>query len=321
MRWRISTGVKYLDEDTEQYKNFGPGVVPGVMTRITDPDLIYIEDHSRTIWDLSLQDEWSFARNWELTAGVRYDSYSDFGDTVNPRAALVWEPRSDLVTKLLYGRAFRPPSFAEKYAKSNPVQLGNNDIEPETIDTYELAFDYQPVKAMKVTANLFYYEIDGLIEYLPIGGGVFQAENARDQEGRGFELEMDWQITDAVRLWANYAYQRAKDSDTGQLVPDAPGMQFYAEAFWTFQPEWSLDAQFNWVGNRHRAAGDTRPEIADYTKVDLTLRRKNIAGHWDLALAVRNLFDADIREPSDGQIPNDYPMEGRSIFGEVRYTF
>jgi outer membrane receptor for ferrienterochelin and colicins len=320
-RWRLAAGATYIEEDTDQYKNFGPGVVPGVMTRITDPALIFLEGHSRTIWNVSLQDEWSLAKNWELTAGVRYDRFSDFGGTTNPRAALVWEPRSDLVAKLMYGRAFRPPSFAERYAKSNPVAVGNEDIDPETIDTYEVAFDYHPVKAVKVTANLFYYKIDGLIEYLPIGGGVFQAENARDQEGRGFELEMDWQATDTFRLRTNYAYQRAKDSATGQLVPDAPGMQFYVDAFWALQQEWSLDAQLNWVGNRHRAAGDARPEIADYTKVDLTVRRKNIAKHWDFALAVRNLFDADIREPSDGQIPNDYPMEGRSIFGEVRYTF
>ena len=61
----------------------------------------------------------------------------------------------------------------------------------------------------------------------------------------------------------------------------------------------------------------------------LTLRRKNINDHWDVAVSVRNVFDEDVREPSpfdptavDGaHIPEDYPMEGRSIYGEVRFHF
>ncbi|MCI5210394.1 MAG: TonB-dependent receptor, partial [Candidatus Electrothrix sp. ATG2] len=33
----------------------------------------------RMVLYASLQDEWAFARNWEVTAGIRYDHYSDFG--------------------------------------------------------------------------------------------------------------------------------------------------------------------------------------------------------------------------------------------------
>ena len=78
-----------------------------------------------------------------------------------------------------------------------------------------------------------------------------------------------------------------------------------------------------WIGNRHRDAADARPAIADYDLVNLILRRKNILKHWEAAIWVRNLFDEDIREPSPvpGAIPHDYPMEGRSIFGEVRFYF
>jgi iron complex outermembrane receptor protein len=41
---------------------------------------------------------------------------------------------------------------------------------------------------------------------------------------------------------------------------------------------------------------------------------------------VRNLFDANVREPSPfgsggAPIPNDFPMAGRSFFGEVRFQF
>ena len=122
-------------------------------------------------------------------------------------------------------------------------------------------------------------------------------------------------------MQANLAYQRSKDRETGELVPDAPEWQFYANAHWSFLPEWSLDTQYFWIADRHRADGDLRDDIDDYSIVNLTLRRKNIADHWDVALAVRNLFNHDVREPSDGTIPNDYPMETRAIWGEVRFHF
>lgn len=72
-----------------------------------------------------------------------------------------------------------------------------------------------------------------------------------------------------------------------------------------------------------------RPDIDDYGLVNLTLRRKNIVKHWDIGLAVRNLFDENAREPSPydpttplgAQIPDDYPMEGQSFWAELRFHF
>lgn len=94
-------------------------------------------------------------------------------------------------------------------------------------------------------------------------------------------------------------------------------------------PEWSLNGQYYWVADRHRAKADPRNDIDDYDTINLTLRRKNIFDRCDMAIAVRNLFDEDIREPSpydsstvDGAyILNDYPMESRAIWAEVRVHF
>jgi len=328
-RVRVGTGLTLFDANFEESKNFGPGiidgeqpVVGGTLTNVSDTQFVFLEDHSRDLFYLSLQDEWAFARNWHLTAGVRYDHFSDFGDTIDPRVALVWEPRYDLTTKLLYGRAFRPPSFAELFLKNNPSALGNPDLKPETIQTLELAFDYQPVSNLHTILNVFGFEIRNLIEYVQDAeSSDLRAQNAASQQGYGFELETDWKVTDTFRLRANFTFQRSMDKKTGHRVPDAPGMEFYVNPHWAFLPDWSIDGQLFWVGDRKRADGDTRPEIADYTTVNLTLRRKNIAKHWDVALGVRNLFNEDIREPSPSAVLHDFPMAGRSILGEVRMSF
>jgi len=104
---------------------------------------------------------------------------------------------------------------------------------------------------------------------------------------------------------------------------------FFADVNWEFLPDWILNCQYLWISDRHRANGDPRTEIDDYDLANLTLRTNDIIKHFNLAFSVRNIFDEDAREPSpydstvpDGAyIPEEYPMEGRSIYGEVRLHF
>lgn len=328
---RLGAGWKNYDYEPDQYKNFGPAAAAdpfGRMVHVTNPDHIFSSAANRQLFYGLIQDEWLLARKWELTAGLRYDEYSDFGSTVNPRVALVWETRYDLVTKLLYGRAFRAPSFAEQFVKNNPVSIGSEDLDPEEIETWELAFDYQPTVDLRLKLSLFHYEADDLIDLAgDAPPDVFT--NFAEQEGNGFEIELDWQLHKQFRLLSNFAYQRAENKTVDHVVHDAPEFQFYLNPHWKFLPDWSLDGQWYWIGGRHREAGDPREDIDDYNLVNLTLRRKNIADHIDGALSVRNLFDTDAREPSPyasaspagAYIPNDYPMEGRAIWAEVRFHF
>lgn len=326
---RAAAGIKYFNTETDEIKNFGPGVPiqygPPVSVRGTP--YIFMDDQHRFLWYASLQDEWNLAKGWELTAGVRYDKYDDFGGTINPRLALVWEARYDLTAKLLYGRAFRAPSFSEQYYQSNPVFQGNPDIDPETVDTYEVALDWQPSANLRIIPSVFHYEINDAIEF--VGPLPAVAENYASIEGNGFEVEANWQVLSSLKLSANLAYQRSKDTNTEELVADTPAWQFYAAANWDFLPDWSLNGQYFWIADRERASGDLRPQIDDYDLVNLTLRRKNIAKNWDAALALRNIFDEDAREPSPYDpsapggafIPGDYPLEGRAVWGEIRFHF
>ncbi|HIJ78148.1 MAG: TonB-dependent receptor [Desulfobulbaceae bacterium] len=335
---RLGAGGRHITEKTDNYKNFGPGVldpatllappainvIDGNLTHLTsDSPYIFMNNHSRTIVYASLQDEWSFAKKWELTAGIRYDHYSDFGSTTNPRAALVWETTDTITSKLLYGKAFRPPSFGEFYLINNPVALGNPDLKPETIETYELVFDLQPRKNIHYVFNAFYYQAEDLIELAndPAPAITLSSQNIRNQKGHGFEFEATWQATKNLRLRGNVAHQRAKDKQTGEIVPNAPAWQLYANAHWQFIPDWSLDGQYFLIAERHRAAGDSRAEIKNNDIVNLTLRRTNIAGHWEATLSGRNVFDEDIREPTPSTIANDLPMPGRNIWAELAYRF
>jgi outer membrane receptor protein involved in Fe transport len=331
--FRLGGGGNYGDlYKVRETKNFGPGVIDGTeavvgdeLTDVSDTPFAFLPEKDRKNYYFFVQDVWDFAPDWDLTAGVRYDNYSDFGDTVNPRLALVWSARYDLTAKLLYGRAFRAPSFAELFNRNNPVVLGNPNLDPEQIQTAELEVDFRPRDNVRLAASGFHYWWKDIIRFVPDASGASStAQNTGRQTGLGFELEADWRPVRMLRLLGNYAYQESRDEDADADAGNAPRQQLYLRGDWDFLPHWQLNPQLNVVMDRKRPPGDPRADLADYAIVDLTLRRRAIKDHLEIALSARNLFDADAREPSPAPgafIPGDLPLAGRSFFGEVRLQF
>ena len=327
---RVSTEYRYETISTNESKNFGPGVIDGsqlvvngTLTNVTGTPFIYLQDTSRSIWSISMQDEWSFADDWLLTTGLRYDYYSDFGSTVNPRVALVWAVNEQFTSKLLYGRAFRAPSFSEEGNINNPVLLGNPDLKPETINTVELAFNYIPMSNLSTGLNLYGYQISNLIQPLPNPGATSATvQNAGDQVGYGLEMEWDWRIIEQLGFSGNYAWQRSQDKRLNEPVAGVPEHQLYVAADWNFLPDWLIQTQLNWVGGLTRAASDPRPPLKDYEFVDLTLQRKRLFGHLDLAASVRNVFNnRSARELGGPSLTDDIPLPGRSYYFEMNVHF
>ncbi|MDF0750177.1 TonB-dependent receptor [Marinobacter sp. 71-i] len=329
---RIHTGFGTLWADlyeVTERKNFNPDFSPkgSVVDVSDDPDEVWMPEEDRTNYYMFVQDEWKLAQNWQLVSGVRFDDYSDFGSTINPRAALIWATTDTITTKLLYGRAFRAPSLNELYVSNNPVFTGNDELDAETIDTYEIGVSHQVTPRALYALNLFYYEIDDLINAVPISGLIAtEYRNAGQRTGHGGELELAYQVSDDLSLKANYAYQTAKDERTGQPVGDAPNHQIYARADWSVSPHWLFSSQVNWVGEQKRTAADQREPVPDSTTVDMTLRTQGLWQGLDLSLSVKNIFNEDVRDPSPfaeptPPIPNDFPMPGRRLVGELYYSF
>ncbi|MGE5623311.1 MAG: TonB-dependent receptor plug domain-containing protein [Bacillota bacterium] len=325
---RLRVGIGHDDlnlYDTHEFKNFvfnaaGVPVPAGPVIDYAN-SAPFMLPQRRQIDYLYAQDEWQFARDWTLTAGVRHDRYSDFGGTTNPRLAVVWNAAYDLTAKLLYGSAFRAPSFNEEYSINNPVARGNPGLRPETIRTLEAAFSWQARRDVQLNLSLFRYRMDDIIRLVSVppalGNTYF---NTGCQTGHGMELELAWDVSRRLRLSGNYSNQSSIDNATGQDAGYAPHHHLYARADWRLERDLLLSTQLNWVADRKRAAGDARAPVPDYKTVDLTLRSNRGAGQWDFAASVRNLFNADVREPSLAPaIPNDLPMAPRAFYLQAIY--
>ena len=331
---RFSTGFRYEEITASELKNYGPGVINGTppvvggsLTDVTGTPFVYLPNVHRTIASLVAQDEWQLAHDWQFTVGVRYDHYSDFGGTFNPRLALVWDINEQLTSKLLYGKAFRAPNFAEQFTQNNPVVLGNKSLQPETINTYEWAFSYRPVSSLSTAVNVFYYQIDKLISAVPDPStGINIYQNSGNQNVYGTELEVNWQLTNKWNIKGNYAWQHSINEATQSYVTGVPEHHVYVALGWQFLPRWNLQPQFNWIGGRTSVLNDNITsgdnwKLRNYETVDLTLRGKKLLGHLNLAASLRNAFDTKYYEPTAFQVPQTLPMPGRSFYLEASVNF
>ncbi len=73
----------------------------------------------RTVQAVYVEASAPFAKEFESQLAARYDHYSDFGNTVNPKAALRWQPTRALMLRTSWGTGFRAPTLYDLYT---PVQ-------------------------------------------------------------------------------------------------------------------------------------------------------------------------------------------------------
>lgn len=320
---------KTTDATNYELVEVAPGVIvpsPLPLQDVSDTDRAFLPENQRTNSHVFVQDEWRFADHWELTAGVRHDHYSDVGNTVNPRVALVWNTTETFTSKLFYGEAFRPPAFFELYARNNPVAQGNPDLKPETLNNVELAFSWQVTPALRWDINTYKFRIYDYIDFVSDGGAAttFTAQNVGNIDGRGVETEVHYQISKPLRLLANISHQQTRDRTTGEPLGLAPNTDASLRIVWVPLDHWQLTPQVVWFGPSKRQAGDARDDMDGYTTLDLTVRRQ-LPKNTALTLIARNIADADVREATRGPegtqteagIANDLPQAGRSVTMEA----
>jgi iron complex outermembrane recepter protein len=72
----------------------------------------------------------------ELNLSARYDKYSGFGDTTNPKASLRFAPLDNLVLRASYGTGFRVPTFNQLFnGRTESLYSGAGVPDPATCPT------------------------------------------------------------------------------------------------------------------------------------------------------------------------------------------
>ena len=315
----IRLGGGYKSENlyfVQQFINKGTGPdgqplpAGGPLVDVSDTLYAFAPEKTRRISYLYLQDVWTLSNDWELTAGARYDHYSDFGGTLNPRVALVWQSTDRLITKLMYGQAFRAPSYLELYALTAATKP-NSNLTPERSKTWDLLFSYSASRDLKFSLDLYRFAQSNLIA----GDAANQFQNIGNNTALGVELEARWQAMKTLKVTGNLTSR-----DDTIAFSSVPKRKAYLRADWAFMPSWNWNAQLNWIDKRSLLPGDPRLPLDSCALVDTTIRYAPRKG-WEYAASLRNLFDVDAREYTSSSIPNNLPLPGRSFYAEMRYKF
>ncbi len=293
------------------------------LTTFTDfsKDLPFTSKKTRHIWALFLQDEWSIAKDINLTVGVRYDHFSRFGSTTNPRVGLVWRFIESAHLKLLFATAFRAPNFEELFLINNPVFVGNPNLDLEKVNTFEVGLGYDFTKHISGNVNYFFNRIRDRIELVE-KPGIDQFENTSGLRIKGVEAELKADFGNDNYFYANYTFQNVEETRGRERLPFTPehkanfGLNV---GFWKY-----ANAHLNTFvsGRRPRENGDARDDLPSYALVNLTLIGRNFIDNFEIRGSVFNLFDKSYDDPAPKEtVPTDYPQKGRSLMVELRYEF
>lgn len=290
---------------------------------VNDPAII--RDATRDVWYGVIQDEWTPISDWTFTLGVRFDEYSDFGSTVNPRAAVVWSPTARTSVKLLHGTAFRPPSVIEQQSNGTFAALGNPDLEPVRLAMSELSVSHRS-DSYSASIGAFRYRQRDLVQTVPAANsptGLMYVNRDTDH-GWGAEASIEFRAAASLSMEAHYAYQRHTGSASDNAnAQQAPRHQLSLGANLTPWPDWRANIFVLGILDRGRASSDPRPDPPDYALTNLMLERTNLPGQVDASLSVHNLFDRQVDDPSDSPtaLPADIPVPGRTWLVQLRKRF
>lgn len=279
-------------------------------------------DEGRGVVSLYAQDVWSRFSKVTLTGGLRFDHYGGAGGVVSPRLAAVFRLPKAVSLKVLYGRAFRAPTFAEQYYDL-PGYLGNATLKPMTSDTLEVSASYA-VRRLRLSGGLFQTflrdEIIATGDYVP--GESRAIVNGPGRDIRGLELELRQGFGVASSFFVDYAYQHSHDKATGAASAGVPTSVGHVGATFAFAKSLRATPSLVFASSRPRAAGDSRSAVPAYALLDFALRAPDIYRGVVLSLSGRNLLNKSYFSPApDGGVPGDYPAAGRTLFLGASYQF
>ena len=285
-----------------------------------DPAATYMDSReSANSYGLFAQDEFQILKNLALTAGLRYDNFSTFGETVNPRAALIYHPWEPTTFKLIYGSAYRAPNAYETYYMS-PSNKQNPDLRPETIRSYELVYEQRVGLHWSGSASLFYNDMKDLIRYqYDSADGLYYFGNQDSVKAQGAEFEIAAQWA-ALRARASYTYTHTEDSATGQRLSNSPEHLGQLQlSVPIYRDKLFASMEFQAMSDRQTVRGNN---VGPVWLVNATLFSQKIVKNLEFSASAYNLLDQHYSDPvSSDFIQDSIQQDGRQFRLKLTYKF
>lgn len=273
------------------------------------------------------QGDYEIGDSLKLIAGTQWNK-SSLGDSdLISRYGIVYTPFENWGVKLLRGEAFRGPITMESDL-SDPLLVGNSDLEPETITTYDAQVFYRD-RNTYAAVTYFYSTIEKQILF-DYSGPVTSYMNGGKQRFEGVEFECKHFFTPNWHILGSFMHQHSKiDEELDHSV--VPRNMFKVGMGYSW--DWGTAAVFS-------SYYGTPPKVDSPVTVNPDPKRQNLVsmniqidpyqwfhipkGRASLVFKVENLLNEKTYIPTLAYagVPNSFPYgPGRTFYGGLKITF
>lgn len=227
----------------------------------------------------------------EVEASLRTDRYTEFGTAWSPGFGAGWWATPLLRLRASTGRAFRIPTFTERYY-SDPAHLARPDLQPETAWSRDVGSDLYLPGGWVIGATLFGRDEHDVIDWLrPTTAERWRTYNVRSVDTVGVEVSARKMFAGGAFVQAGYTGLRVRTSATAQLskyVQDVTPHAFVTAASMPLPGGVAIAPRFEY---KQRSFGAADREAA---LLDLRISRR--IARWDFRVEATNLLDETYQE-------------------------
>lgn len=289
----------------------------------TDAPSLSLDKRSIDTRAAYLQDEWRLSDRVIFTAGGRYDIPSGFDSVFSPRVNLAYKFSDRTVAKAAYGEAFRAPTMLETYASFDLIPgfvefRGNPDLKPEMIHSTELGISHIASADTRFSLNLFKIKTINAIDFSASFAGftsIYRYVNKSSAEVTGGEATVSHRLAACWESVFSYAYQYARDADTGGELADAPRYKFTLQNCLTPAERLTLSTVTWYTGERDTIWENQRRSNKPPVCVTNAHAAYVCGEHLTLSCSAKNIFNNSYAEF------DTFPVIGVSYRVDAAYRF
>ena len=256
-------------------------------------------DHS--VRRVSAFGEWrqQFGARVQADASLRIDGYDEFGASWNPSAGVAWWPSASVRLRASAGRAFRVPTFTERYY-SDAANVARAEVGPETAWAGEGGVDLFAAGGWLLQATIFGRADEDVIDWLRRSAAErWQTFNIRNVTTRGVEVGARRTFASGAFVQAQYT---ALDLDAAEVDQLSKYVLDYAPRSLTGAAYVEVPGRFT-VAPRIEYRRRTRSSgSSDYLLVDARIGRR-FGSAYQVFVEGTNLLDAKYQEIAGVAMP------------------
>ena len=293
-KWDITPGVEYEEFDGS-FNNRG-GYVASVDTG--GENIGYFVNGNMIVSDKLL-----------VSAGVRQDDPSLFGDYTTYRLGGTYDLTGALKLKSNYATSVKTPTLYEMHGSDNYGYNGNPNLQPEEAKTMDIGFEYK-VGSSVLDVVYFTTDLENLITY---GNSTYS--NASGTSNRhGAEMKFNSMLTENI-YWRNNATFTIAEDGNGDQVTRRPKWTGLTAVDWT-KGKLTTTAEYLHTGSHLDIdsatwATITKPAVG-IANVHTNYKMSDKA---NAVLSINNIGDKHYERP-DG-----YAQHGRNILLTYKLKF